>query len=441
MAATTPDSPKPSPKKSRGKKTPARKGAVAGASRLTVARLSKMAAPYNPRKEMAPHAFAALRRAITEVGIGSPITLNRRTQAKGWPKGSRPVIVGGHQRVKAAAAEGIPEFDVFWVDLSRDDEELMNLGLNQISGRFDDEDLENMLREMRDRGVELSLAGFDDPELKRRLQMISQGKRDPDALPNRVQKRVKAGEIWKLGKHFLVCGDSTDSNVLETLFGQGPDEDRPNLCMTDPPYGVDYDPEWRNTLDTSAPRRTGKVPNDDRADWGDVWRICGCDVIYSWSASGGLQLQSGSALERAGYEIRAQIIWSKNNFPISRGHYTMRHEPCWYAVKKGSKAEWIGDKKQCSVWEANQDPSAPGGHSTQKPVALFTHSIGNHDGNVFEPFAGSGTCLIACEQLDRRCYAIELDEHYCNSILARWEEFTGEKASKVGKVQAAGKAA
>lgn len=385
------------PKKKKRVKKATGKADVSGGITLPVATLSKMSAPYNPRRDMAAHAFTALRRAIVDVGIGSPITINRRTQANGWAKGSKPVIVGGHQRVKAAAAEGIPEFPVFFVDLNRDDEELMNIGLNQISGRFDDEDLENMLREMRDRGVELGATGFDDPELKRRLQSISQGKRDADAMPTRVQKRVKLGEAWRLGNHVLVCGDSTNPETIEALYALGPDEDRPNLCMTDPPYGVDYDPQWRENLisPSGGALRTGKVLNDDRAEWGEVWRHSGCDVIYAWTAMGSLMIDAGLAMRAEGYEIRNQIVWSKSNFPLSRGHYTMRHEPCWYAVKKGAKSHWIGDKAQCTVWEAKQDPSAPGGHSTQKPVALFTHSIGNHEGNVFEPFAGSGTCVIA----------------------------------------------
>ena len=161
--------------------------------------------------------------------------------------------------------------------------------------------------------------------------------------------------------------------------------------------------------------------NDDRANWSDAWDIIPCDVIYHWSASGNQMIEAASGLLDAGFQIRSQLIWRKTHLPISRGHYRGQHEPCWYAVKKGGTAHWQGDHSQSTVWEV----------STQKPVELFTRAIVNHEGDVLDPFTGSGTCLIACEQTGRTCYAMELDPHYCDVILARWEAFTGKVAERV----------
>lgn len=409
---------------------------TSGSLTLPIAELKELGAPYNPRKEMDGHEWAALRASIHEMGALDPIVLNRRSPEKGWRSGSRPVIVSGHQRLRAAEAEGFSAFPVFWVDLDKTDEKRANIALNQIRGRWDDDALASMLRELRDAGVSLVATGFDDAELKRRLQIISSGRSDPDNLPDRVERRVALGDTWRLGRHFLVCGDSTDAATLDGLFARGGEDGPPRLCVTDPPYGVEYDPNWRNEAAAKgqlayAARRVGKVSADDRADWSAVWRAMPCDVVYAWCAAGDLMIEAGRAIQSADFEIRASIIWAKSNFPISRGHYTFTHEPCWYGVRKGATAHWIGDARQQTVWEATLDKNVPGGHSTQKPVSLFTHAIGNHDGNVFEPFAGSGTCLIACQQLDRMCFAVEIDEHYCDAIVARWEAFTGEKAERL----------
>lgn len=398
-------------------------GDVAAVNTLPVAALQGMAAVYNPRK-INDHDLAALRRSIRFFGAVEPVVVNTRTQR----------IVGGHQRVKAAAAEGIAEFPVVYVDLDEPAEKQLNLALNRISGQWDDEKLRALLIDLDAAGADLELTGFDDKELARLLQVTTEGLADPDAVPDdaSVEKRCEVGDLWQLGRHRLVCGDATDPLVLARLWDPAA---RPVLCVTDPPYGVEYDPAWRAKLsDTgqmSDGARTGLVKNDDRADWSEVWAICDCDVIYAWCAAGDPQIQAGLALTKAKYQIRASIIWRKTNFPLSRGHYTFTHEPAWYAVKKDRTAHWIGDNNASTVWEVALDENVPGGHSTQKPVELFRKAIANHQGDVFEPFCGSGTCLIACEQLDRICYAVEIDPHYCDVILARWEAFSGCKAERL----------
>jgi len=146
--------------------------------------------------------------------------------------------------------------------------------------------------------------------------------------------------------------------------------------------------------------------------------------VYCWHADRHAS-EVQRSLELCEFEVRCQIIWSKSNFPISRGHYHWRHEPCWYAVRKGKQAHWIGDRTQTTVWEINLDKNVEGGHSTQKPVECMARPMRNHDGDVYDPFLGSGTTLIAAEQLNRTCYGLEIDPHYCSVILQRWANFTG----------------
>ena len=385
-----------------------------------VAELLKLAAPYNPRK-ISPHDFASLRLSLAKFGAVEPVVVNARTNR----------LVGGHQRLKAADAEGFSSFPVVEVDLDETGERQLNIALNRIAGEWDNEKLVAVLDEIEAADGDLALTGFDDDELTRLLQIIEDGETDADAVPgdSEILKRCNEGDLWILGDHRLLCGDATSADDQARLL----DGKAPPLCVTDPPYGVEYDPNWRNEAAAKgqlayAARRVGEVQNDDRADWREVWALMPCSVLYHWSAAGDPSIKAGLGIIEAGYEIRNQIIWRKPHFPISRGHYTYQHEPCWYAVRKGSKAHWIGDKKQSSVWEVSLDENVPGGHSTQKPVELFTRAIANHKGDVFEPFCGSGSCLIACQQLYRRCFAMEISPKYCDVILARWEKFTGLEA-------------
>jgi DNA modification methylase len=366
---------------------------------------------------------------LAAFGVVEPVVVNKATQH----------IVGGHQRVYAAEAEGIAEMPVVWVDLDDVGEKQLNLALNRISGAWDQELLEALLKELKVADADMELTGFSEDELARYLQEVADGETDPDAVPSDVPRRAEPGSLWELGRHRLLCGDATNADDLARVF----DGAAPTLCITDPPYGVNYDPQWRNEAERAghidkqnrgsrpSARRVGEVENDDRADWSEVWGQIPCSVIYAWSAGGDLSIAAGSALIASGFQIRAQLIWRKPHFPISRGHYTFQHEPCWYAVKKRSKADWIGDKTQSSVWEVSLDKNVAGGHSTQKPVELFTRAITNHKGDVFEPFSGSGTCIIACEQLMRVCYAMELKPEYCDVAIERWQQFTGREATEV----------
>jgi DNA modification methylase len=252
-------------------------------------------------------------------------------------------------------------------------------------------------------------------------------------VPAERPTSIVAGDLFELGRHRLLCGDSTAQADVSRLLGH----DKPFLMVTDPPYGVDYDPDWRNEaadkgLIAHAASRVGVVANDDRVDWSPAWDLSPASVCYCWHA-GRHAAAVQASLECAKFELRCQIIWAKSRFAISRGHYHWQHEPCWYAVRKGATAEWAGDRSQTTLWSVTLDKNVEGGHSTQKPVELMARSIRNHNGDVYEPFCGSGTTLVASEQLDRRCFAVEIEPRYCQVIIDHWEAFTGQKAAKVGE--------
>lgn len=250
-----------------------------------------------------------------------------------------------------------------------------------------------------------------------------------DALHTKIG--AQPGDLWLFptaselgGVHRLVCGDSTDENVVKRALG----DVVPILMTTDPPYGVEYDPEWRARIDPGGNHALGKVQNDDRVDWADAYRHFPGDVVYVWHAgvhAGEVQ----TSLEVCGFQIRAQIIWFKQNLVMSRGAYHWRHEPCWYAVRKGANANWKGDRKQTTVWEianmsavGHNDEDEATGHGTQKPAECYQRPLINHTiagDAVYDPFAGSGTALAAAESLSRLSVSIELDPRYVSVIVQR----------------------
>ena len=241
------------------------------------------------------------------------------------------------------------------------------------------------------------------------------------------------GDVWLLGKHRLVCGDCTHADTVAKAL----DGVVPHLMVTDPPYGVEYDPEWRQKLELNGRGAAiGRVINDDRADWREAWALFPGDVAYVWH--GGLHAGTVAAsLESAGFNIRSQIIWDKTRLVISRGDYHWRHEPAWYAVRKGKAGHWGGDRKQTTVWQIAHTKSDTG-HGTQKPVECMKRPIENNSSPgqaVYEPFCGSGTTIIAAEMTGRTCHAIELDPAYVDVGVTRWQQFTGyePRLSESGK--------
>ncbi|MGE5535189.1 MAG: DNA-methyltransferase, partial [Acidobacteriota bacterium] len=233
-------------------------------------------------------------------------------------------------------------------------------------------------------------------------------------------------DIWCLGPHRLACGDSTDAEVVRALLGS----EKPMLMITDPPYGVKYDPAWRHRIGVNKSARMGKVKNDERADWGETWALFPGNIAYVWH--GALHATTvADSLQKQGFVIRAQIIWAKERLVIGRGDYHWQHEPCWYAVRQ--KGHWTGDRKQTTLWtipSGGQDTDTI--HGTQKPVECMRRAMLNNSSVgdlVYEPFLGSGTTLIAAQATGRVCRAIELDPLYVDLAIRRWQAFTGEPAT------------
>ena len=290
-------------------------------------------------------------------------------------------------------------------------------------------------------GFDLDLLGFENNELVK-FMAGKDGLTDPDEVPPAPVVPVsRTGDLWLLGgytikgAHRLLVGDSTKAADVARLMGGA----TPILMVTDPPYGVDYDPNWRNVEAAKgnlayAASRVGPVGNDDRVDWHEAWGLFPGDVAYVWHADRHAS-EVQRSLETAGFAIRCQLIWSKSNFPISRGHYHWRHEPCWYAVRNGATGKWHGDRKQTTVREINLDKNVEGGHSTQKPVECMRFPIENntaHGDGVYDPFVGSGTTIIAAEMMARRCYAMEIAPQYVDVSVQRWQQFTGKQATLDG---------
>jgi DNA modification methylase len=357
------------------------------------------------------------------------------------------VIIAGHGRVLAAQRLGIAEVPVMvargWTDEQRRAYVLADNRLALNAG-WDPDLLGAELQALDAADFDLPLIGFDDAELAKFLQPASTGLTDPDDVPEpQAEVVAAAGDVWVLGRHRLMCGDATDAAAVERLLAGM----KPHLMVTDPPYGVKYDANWRNEAEgvggfgdpekSKRGRRTaralGKVENDDRADWREAWTLFPGDVAYVWHA-GIYATTVAESLVATGFDIRAQIIWAKNRFAISRGHYHWQHEPCWYAVRKGRQGHWCGDRTQSTLWEISHNRSETG-HSTQKPVECMKRPIENNSSPgqaVYEPFSGSGTTIIAAEVTGRCCYAMEISPTYVDVTVRRWQEFTGEQATLEG---------
>jgi DNA modification methylase len=349
--------------------------------------------------------------------------------------GEDGTIIAGHGRLMAAAQLGLAEVPVMvargW---SEEDRRLYTLADNRLAeiAEWDPEMLRIEIGELReDFGIEdMSLIGFSAEDLAEILPDAlidtTGGLTDPDDVPEVPEDPVtRPGDVWILGKHRLLCGDSTVATDVEKVLNGV----KPLLMCTDPPYGVEYDPSWRNQVGAAKTKRTGKVLNDDRADWREAWALFPGDVAYVWH--GALHAATvAESLEAAGFTIRSQIIWAKERLVLSRGDYHWQHEPAWYAVKKTGKGHWAGDRKQTTLWQIpSKDQDAKTVHGTQKPVECMRRPIENNSSPgqaVYEPFMGSGTTLIAAEMSGRVCFGIELNPAYVDVAVERWQQFTGE---------------
>jgi len=345
------------------------------------------------------------------------------------------MIIAGHGRIEAARKLGLAEAPVMvaagWSEAKKrayviaDNKLALNAGWNEDL-------LAAELTDLCELAFDMDLVGFDAAELEKLLGS-GEAVDGEDEVPEVPEIPVsRTGDLWLLGRHRLLCGDATCEHDVARLLGPV----CPHLMVTDPPYGVAYDPAWRNETGGSQTRRTGKVLNDDRADWREAWALFPGEVAYVWHGALHATTVAGSLIA-CGFEIRSQIVWTKERLVLSRGHYHWQHEPCWYAVKKGGSGAWSGDRKQTTVWPISaKAQDAETVHGTQKPVECMRRPMLNNSSTgeaVYEPFSGSGTSLIAAETCGRACLAMELDPAYVDVAVTRWEQLTGETAVLEGE--------
>lgn len=386
--------------------------------------------PANVRKHNEKN-LDAIKASLTRFGQQKPIVIDKSG-----------VVRAGNGTLAAAKALGWAEIDCVETELEGAEATAYAIADNRTAelAEWDEAALTAVLQSLEHEDAALlEAAGFDQRELDK-LMAQNAGEVIEDEAPEPPADPVtKPGDLWLLGEHRLLCGDSTKAEDVARLLG----DRKPFIMVTDPPYGVEYDPKWR--LDAGLnkewqTRAEGKVQNDDLVDWTDAYKLFPGHVAYVWHA-GRFAADLVVNLRGAGMEVRTQIIWQKPSLVIGRGHYHWQHEPCWYAVRSGGSAKWCGDRTQSTIWQIKNMHRTQGDvddgktiHGTQKPIECMARPIRNHGGkddDVYDPFLGSGTTLIAAEQLGRKCYGLEIDPGYCDVIVARWEKLTGKKAERV----------
>jgi DNA modification methylase len=384
--------------------------------------------PYdkNPRV-ISDQAVTKVAMSLREYGFQQPIVVDKDG-----------IIIAGHTRLRAAKSLGLKKVPVVVADLPEEKARAYRLADNRTNqeASWDDDILAEELDVLKDLGFDLSLTGFDVDEIGELLAEATEGLTDPDETPEPpVNPVTQLGDVWVLGRHRIICGDSTKAEDVERVLAGV----KPHLMVTDPPYGVVYDANWRNEADRANGKpygasAVGTVLNDDKADWREAWALFPGDVAYVWHADKFSPAVAGS-LEVTGFVMRNLIVWAKSNLVISRGDYHSQHEPCWYAVRKTGTGHWSGDRKQTTLWQIQKPQKSETGHSTQKPVECMKRPIENNSSPgqaVYEPFSGSGTTIIAAEMTGRSCHAIELNPAYVDVAVKRWQDFTGQKATLEG---------
>ena len=385
--------------------------------------------PYARNARQIPQsAIDKVAASIHEFGWRQPIVVDEHD-----------VIIAGHTRLLAARKLRLATVPVH---VARGLTPAQVKALRLMDNRSHEESSWNLallapeMLELQHLDFSLELTGFEPRQIDHLLGLTLDISDDAaNAVPELPTHAVAiAGDLWLCGPHRVLCGDSTRAENVARLFVGN----KPLLMITDPPYGVSYDPTWREEAGLGRQRQSGAVMNDDRVDWTAAYRLFLGDVVYLWHA--GIHAgEASDALHTAGFEVRAQIIWAKQHFAMSRGHYHWQHEPCWYAVRKGNPSHWRGDRTQSTLWQVANLNSFGGnrkevatGHGTQKPVELMRRPMLNHTERgdlVYDPFLGSGTTLITAALLERVCYGVEIDSRYVDVIVRRWQQITGQQAT------------
>ena len=388
--------------------------------------------PANPR-QIDLSEMEALTRSIQQFGFIQPVVARRDGLA----------VIGGHQRLVAARRLGMKTVPVVLLDIGPERARVLGLALNRVGGTWDEELLARLLKDLRTTpDVDVSLSGFTEDEVKDLLKTLDVRERRerPETFDfaqameeARREPKTAPGDIWSLGDHRLMCGDATDAAAVDRLLGGT----KTQMAFTDPPYNVDYG--HHGNLKWKA--RGKKIQNDALTP--EAWEA----FCSSWasnllgSVEGAVYVcMSGQewptvtrVLAGKGGHWSTTLIWSKDRFTLGRADYQRQYEPLWYGWRVGAKHVWNGGRDQGDIWRITRPHDSPL-HPTMKPLELVERAIGNSSergDKVLDLFLGSGSTLIACERTGRICYGMEIDRHYCDVVIARFESFSGEKATKL----------
>ena len=374
-------------------------------------------AAYNPRKKLkkGDKEYEKIKQSLLKFGYVDPIIVNEDL-----------TVIGGHQRLTVLKDLDYETAKCVIVDLPKEDEKALNIALNKITGQWDEALLADLLLDLQESDFNLDLTGFEPPEIDDILSNVHDKKLSEDEFD--VEEELKKptvsrrGDIWQLGKHRVICGDSTKAETYKQLL----DDRKANLVVTDPPYNVDVE------------ETAGKILNDNMSD-GDFYQFLlsmftqvenhmedDASIYVFHADTEGLNFRK--AFKDAGFYLSGCCIWKKNSLVLGRSPYQWQHEPCLYGWKKKGKHQWFSDRKQTTIWEYDR-PKSSKDHPTMKPIQLMAYPIQNSSMRgtiVLDPFLGSGSTLIAADQTGRVCYGIELDEKFVDVIVKRYIEVTGD---------------
>lgn len=379
-------------------------------------------AEYNPRKDLKPEdeEYQKIKKSLVEFGYVAPVIVN-----------ADMTVIGGHQRLKVLKELGYTEIECNVVDLDKDKEKALNIALNKITGEWDNTKLEELLAELKETSIDMDMTGFSFDEVDNMLKDITGSKEDDfdvDQALNEIEEPTsKPGDVWILGRHRLMCGNSTQKEEVMRLMNK----QEADMLLTDPPYNVDYVGKTSEAL---------KIENDNMNETEfynfliDAFRNMFESVKYGGSIyvfhadTEGLNFRN--AFKAVGFKLAQCLVWVKNTFVMGRQDYQWRHEPILYGWKEGAGHYFVDNRKQSTVLEFDK-PSRNAEHPTMKPIDLLVYLIKNSSKEndiILDLFGGSGSTLIAAEQIQRTCYTMELDPKYCDVIIRRWENLTGQKA-------------
>lgn len=374
------------------------------------------AAAYNPRKALKPgdKEYEKIKNSIMEFGYCEPVIINEDM-----------TIIGGHQRVTVLKDLGYTDIECIVISIDKTKEKALNIALNKITGEWNKELLADLIKDLQESDFDVVFTGFEPPEIEQLFNSVHDKKITEDDFDVDAELAkptvAKAGDVWLLGNHRVICGDSTLPETYETLMNGK----KANMVLTDPPYGVDVE------------ETAGKIKNDNLADE-EFYKFLFAAFVnmeQSMEADGSIYIFHADtkglifrrAFEAAGFYLSGCCIWKKNSLVLGRSPYQWMHEPCLFGWKLGGKHNWYSDRKQTTIWEYDR-PKSSKDHPTMKPVALMAYPIQNSSMSnciVLDPFLGSGSTLLAAEQTNRICYGVELEEKFVDVIVRRFIEHVG----------------